>query len=371
MSASDGHWVHSFARALMLSGYESFERLLDKLPAAIETPLRREIRPLRDLFLRERKAHICFVGDEAAPLRPLLSEILMAPMGEPFERAFRTAAWTSLGGRGREISVLIVRATDHKCIERASASLSTHTPDAILLTGSRHSNAQLIASAVAALLPHLIEPEASVPVTAAWVTEEGEPGDAVAGVNAAIAEFGGISRRFIGSFPVHLTFRLRQDGLLENPAQRRRDPSLETFLGVLASEMHDNAKLSFARGTMSLRARLRLAEILTRAATTLSGIIGSQPVPLADLPLLTSLQIALVAAIVKVSGRNLDARLMAEFTAAVGWSIAASGAFRGLTRFGLKMLPGWGHVLSGGVAAAGTHVLGRSAAAFFIEEASP
>lgn len=372
MARPGEHAAPGPGRALLLSGYDSFDRLLDKLPEALREPLRREFRPLRDLFLLERPARVCVVADDAAPLRPLLSEMLLAPMGEPFDRALRTGAWTALGGRGRELLFLAARAADHKFAARASAALSLQPPDAILLAGCRHSNPRLIAGAAAALLPYLAEPDAPAPVIAVWVTEEGEPGDPAAEATAAMADHNGLARRFAGIHPVRLTFRLRQDGLLENPAgRRRRDPSLDLLLDTLVSECPAAARVSLARATLSCRARQRLAAILTRAASTAGGILGAQPIPIADLPLLTALQIALVAGIARVSGRDLDARLAAEFTAAAGFNIAAATAFRGLARLGLKILPGWGNAISGAIAAAGTTAVGRCASAFFIEEPAP
>jgi uncharacterized protein (DUF697 family) len=41
--------------------------------------------------------------------------------------------------------------------------------------------------------------------------------------------------------------------------------------------------------------------------------------------------------------------------------------FREGARAAAKLLPGWGNAISGGVAAAGTYAVGRSAIGYFIE----
>lgn len=146
---------------------------------------------------------------------------------------------------------------------------------------------------------------------------------------------------------------------------------MEVLLGTLFSECPAEARVSLARATMSAAGRRSLAETLTRAASAVAGLIGAQPLPLADMPLLTALQVGLVAGIARVSGRRVDGRLVAEVTAAAGYNIAAAVVLRGVARVGVRLLPGWGSVVSAGIAAAGTTAVGRAAAEFLIEDAAP
>jgi uncharacterized protein (DUF697 family) len=44
--------------------------------------------------------------------------------------------------------------------------------------------------------------------------------------------------------------------------------------------------------------------------------------------------------------------------------------FREGARAAVKMIPGWGNAISGGVAAAGTYAVGRAAIAYFVEGVS-
>ena len=99
----------------------------------------------------------------------------------------------------------------------------------------------------------------------------------------------------------------------------------------------------------------------------MAGVIGVQPIPLADFPVLLALQMFMVSLIVYVSGRDFSLRVAGEFGASLGIGFGAGLVFRETARAAVKILPVWGHVISGGVAGAGTYALGRAAITYFIE----
>jgi uncharacterized protein (DUF697 family) len=101
--------------------------------------------------------------------------------------------------------------------------------------------------------------------------------------------------------------------------------------------------------------------------TAICAAIGTQPIPLADFPVLTTLQLTMVAGIMHISGRELSLRAAAEFLGALGVNIGVGMAFREGARAVVKVLPGWGNAISGGLAAAGTYGIGRAASAYFVE----
>ena len=98
--------------------------------------------------------------------------------------------------------------------------------------------------------------------------------------------------------------------------------------------------------------------------------VAAQPIPLADFPILTSLQAAMVASIIHVSGREMNAKRAAEFLAAVGANIGTGLVLREGARAAAKLIPVWGSAISSGVAGAGTYAIGRAAVAFFIDGVS-
>jgi uncharacterized protein (DUF697 family) len=71
-----------------------------------------------------------------------------------------------------------------------------------------------------------------------------------------------------------------------------------------------------------------------------------------------------------VSGRERSLRAATEFVGAIGANVGVAMLLREGVRAILKFVPGWGNVVCGMVAAAGTYAMGRAAMAFFIEGAS-
>ena len=58
--------------------------------------------------------------------------------------------------------------------------------------------------------------------------------------------------------------------------------------------------------------------------------------------------------------------LVRDFLAALGVNIGLGFLLREGARAAVKLLPGWGNAISGGVAGAGTYAIGRAATAYFI-----
>jgi uncharacterized protein (DUF697 family) len=78
----------------------------------------------------------------------------------------------------------------------------------------------------------------------------------------------------------------------------------------------------------------------------------------------------MVSGVMHVSGRELGLKSATEFFGALGLNIGAGMVLREGARAAVKLIPGWGNAISGGVAAAGTYAVGRSAIAYFIEGVS-
>lgn len=136
---------------------------------------------------------------------------------------------------------------------------------------------------------------------------------------------------------------------------------------VLCEMLPPQARLEMARVSDARASQKQIADTLLKSFAAICGVIGLQPIPLADLPVLTSLQMLLVGLIVHASGRKLSIKSIGEFMGALGVGIGAAFAFREGARTLVRFLPIWGNAVSGGVAAIGTYAIGKSAIAYFIE----
>ncbi|HEY5793307.1 MAG TPA: hypothetical protein VIS74_08410, partial [Chthoniobacterales bacterium] len=135
---------------------------------------------------------------------------------------------------------------------------------------------------------------------------------------------------------------------------------------ALCGYLPNAAKLDFARLMGARHAQAELARTLLNSFSAICGIIGTQPIPIADLPVLTSLQTLMVGLIIHVSGRKAGPKLIAEFLAAVGVNLGAGLLLREGARTVVRFVPGFGSAVSGFIAGGGTFLIGKAAIAYFI-----
>ena len=144
----------------------------------------------------------------------------------------------------------------------------------------------------------------------------------------------------------------------------------QKLMSILARELPNQARMEMIRISQDREAQREVAQTLIKSTTAICAAIGTQPIPLADLPILTSLQLMMVAGIMYVSGRERSLRAAAEFIGALGANVGAAMLLREGTRAILKFFPGWGNIVCGLVAGTGTYAIGRAASVFFIEGVS-
>ncbi len=141
-------------------------------------------------------------------------------------------------------------------------------------------------------------------------------------------------------------------------------------MSVVARELPNEARVEMIRISGDRQAQAEIAQVLVKSATAISTAIGAQPIPLADLPILTTLQLVMVSGIMYIAGRERSLRAATEFVGALGVNVGAGMVLREGTRAVLKFFPGWGNVVCGMVAGAGTYGLGKAATVYFLEGVS-
>jgi uncharacterized protein (DUF697 family) len=141
-------------------------------------------------------------------------------------------------------------------------------------------------------------------------------------------------------------------------------------MSILNRELPNEARIEMTRISGNREAQHEIAQLLVKSTSAICTAIGAQPIPMADLPILTTLQLVMVSGIMYLSGRERSLRAATEFVGAIGANVGAGILFREGARAMLKFLPGWGNVISGMVAGAGTYAIGRAATAFFLEGVS-
>ena len=355
-----------------LEQFEKLERLIERLPEGLQKPILREIVPLKELFLRQRPPRLALTGDSSVEAASLFSALFGAHL-PPEETQSRGWQEFSRGGRGT-IRVLDARPSGPlgALNDAARVAASAEAPDLVLHLQGSSTRESPDFDGLEVLMQFVSDRHehrpALVGVAVAGVTENPAPAElesARRALEVALtdrAEFGGHLAPTIG---VATAVRFRPDGTLDETSDRRYH--VEELANLLVAELPNEAKLDMARLSGAREGQATIARSLVKSVTAACGAIGTQPIPLADLPILLTLQIMMVSGILYISGRETSFRLGAQFLAALGLNFGAGYALREMARSLVKFFPGWGNAISGVVAAGGTYALGRTATAYFIE----
>jgi uncharacterized protein (DUF697 family) len=329
------------SRPALLAAYEKLTALLDKLPGSLQEPILRELDPIKEIFLRQRPPRIAVLGEQDIELPAFLNALAGRPV---LHAPLMRGPWTAVRGTGTiELADL-----------RGSGALSGPPADLYFYLGSRSAGLASDARRAAEILADAPPREGGSPAGLAVVVL-GDQSD-TAHVLAALADAG-------ASSAVVFSTHLPRTGL-----EAGFDEAQRSGLGDrLCDYLPEDAQLELARFFGARGAQARLAGTVLKAFGAVAGVIGMQPIPLADFPILLSLQMFMVSLIIYVSGRDFSLRLAGEFAASLGIGFGAGLVFRETARTAAKLLPVWGHMISGGVAGAGTYALGRAAIAYFIE----
>ena len=329
------------SRPALLAAYEKLSALLGKLPGSLQEPILRELDPIKEIFLRQRPPRIAVLGDAGIELPAFMNAlagrtVLHAPL--------LRGPWTAVKGAGTvELADL-----------RGSGTLAGEPADLYLFAGSASPALAADARRAAAMLASAPPREEGGPPGLAVVVL-GDQADTAAVLSALAAA--GASSSVV--FSTHLPRRGVETGF---------DPQARSALGDrLCDYLPEDAQLELARFLSARGAQARLAGTVLKSFGAMAGVVGVQPIPLADFPVLLGLQMFMVSLIIHVSGREFSPRLAGEFAASLGLGFGAGLVFRETARAAVKILPVWGHMISGGVAGAGTYALGRAAIAYYIE----
>lgn len=336
--------------------YEKLESLVRRLPQGLQQPILREITPIKTLFLLQRPPRIVLVGPNGAGKAELLAALFGAEVFQPGEENLNDGHWQTIGRAGRG-SLRLLDARRPVSLPLLREALTQETPDLFIFGRP----AGKIDDALAADLDHatqllpVVTPKDGSPPKLLGLLLPGAAGDietARQELHAVLHTRPELSARMAG------TLALSADAAGHRLAE------------LIAIELPGEAQLEMARLSGNRVLQKQIAQVVVKSVTAICTAVGTQPIPLADFPILTSLQATMVAGIMHISGREMSAKLAAEFIAALGANVGLGLALREGARAAVKFLPGWGNAISGAVAGAGTYSIGHAAVAYFIEGVS-
>ncbi len=161
---------------------------------------------------------------------------------------------------------------------------------------------------------------------------------------------------------------VRYDAEGRRNANRDYRWNIDRLTELLVEELPKGPNIAFARLASVRNFQKKVATNIINVCSIVCGAIAASPIPCDDLPVLTTIQMTMVAAIAYISGRELSFQTVTEFMAALGINVGSAFVLREVARSLVKLIPGFGSVVSAGVASAGTQAIGQAAVAYFIDD---
>ncbi len=349
----------------LLGWYDKLEKLVSKLPGPLQKAILSELHPVREIFLEQRPARILLTGTSDVSRVEIVNSLFreqIIPLNDehhlpvvPGWETFQRVA----GG-----SVLLLDAREQKNVHWGSGR-DFFPPDIVIFSSRVAVKSAELQTAMEPLVQALVEIEAKFEKRpAVFGVIDGVMGDRSPesfAIESALRANPTINKSLARVLPIARWSRFRADGTPDESS------GLDTLLTQLVDELPAQAKLEMARISGVRPAQKRIAETLIKATTAVSAAIGAQPIPLADMPILTALQASMAAGIIYISGGELNVRSGLKFLGSLGVSIGVGLILRETARSAAKLVPGFGYAVSGAVAAGGTMAVGRAATAFFID----
>src|SRR5207244_3783953 len=321
-------------QATLVQIAERLESLAGKLPEKIRRPVLRELTPLKELFLKQRRPRFLFIGSSKTPMQEIIHILFASESDESRSRGItlmpvhRWTEWT-IPGRGT-ISILDARDAGDSVQTQIEGELQREPADMIFFFDDGESDLNR---------PIVLQLGETKLIGLSLGSEK-----RIAQLEQAL------NRQPVGDR--WLTVAHLSD---TGPTDKRR------LMSLLAQELPNEAKIEMIRISRDRQAQAHVAQMLIKSTTAICAAIGAQPIPLADMPILTSLQVLMVSGIMYISGRERSVRAATEFITALGTNGGAGMLLREGARAKLKFSPGWGNIVCGMVACAGTYQIGRVA----------
>jgi len=351
-------------RTALLHIIERLESFIGRLPGPIQKPVLHELTPLKALFLQQRPPRFLLAGSGRLPIPQIIPLLFSGrPAGKARQALFEVFRWQTLDVKGGgTITVLDARGADDTTEETVREELRRESADVILvLSDGTEGRTKVKRSAEnGSQCVHWndqVHSDAGIIAIHFNRTKSADHhgrDDGALWLERIKPELHG---RLWGGFQ----FSAEHDRAGADHTASRQ------FVSLLAKELPNDCRVEIVRISHDQQAQQEIASILIKSTTAICSAIGAQPIPLADLPILTTLQLMMVSGIMYLSGRSRSLRAATEFVGALGANVGAGMLLREGARALLKFLPGWGNLVCGMVAGAGTYAIGHAAAAYFLE----
>jgi uncharacterized protein (DUF697 family)/GTPase Era involved in 16S rRNA processing len=178
--------------------------------------------------------------------------------------------------------------------------------------------------------------------------------------------------------PVCRGFRLTDDSqvrfIIPVALPSGEDPwNIETLSETIGAVLPQDARLEFFQAQRRKELLRQMSSTLISRFALIASTVGASPIPVSDFLILTPLQMLMISIVGGLSCRPMNVGTAFEFLGACGLAVGAGTALRTTAQQLVKLIPGFGSVVSATIAGSGTYGIGKSAESYFFygTKASP
>ncbi|MFD4818684.1 GTPase [Peribacillus butanolivorans] len=143
--------------------------------------------------------------------------------------------------------------------------------------------------------------------------------------------------------------------------------NIDLLSDYLIEALPSEAKLKTAKAIQSQFVKKKFARTIVGTFTAIASLIGAEPIPFADFPILTGIQGLMIVVIGFIADKDINTKTASEFITALGINVGIGLLVREGVRAAVRFIPGAGLAVSGAVAGAVTYGIGQASIAYFIE----
>nr|MDQ6939750.1 hypothetical protein [Verrucomicrobiota bacterium] len=317
---------------LFLHIVERLEGFLHKLPEKLQKPILHELTPLKELFLKQREPRIVLTGSHKFPVQEVFGALFSSAYPDELrDTLVEVFRWQNINlANAGTIALLDARGADADALKQIEAELQREPADVFLHLVDGNSARPILSrdtENLASVFGVTGQPATKiigislVSHTGKSKSREGQPARedrADTKLQTALAAHPRIGERFLQAMEIAL------------PQSETAAPTIgaQRLMSLLARTLPNEARIRMVRLSRDREAQREIAQQLIKSTTAICGAVGMQPIPLADLPILTTLQLVMISGIMDISGRERSLRAATEFVAAIGVNVGAGMVLR-------------------------------------------
>lgn len=378
--------------------YDMLLDLLKFIPGPLKSKIEKELQMIKELIFESRAPRFVFIGRRGAGKSSLINAIFgehVAKIGSVKSQTGKSKWHTYSNSKG-SMEILDTRGlgegskpdeehSEENEIKEIKSSIAEQCPDVIIfLCKAKETDSRINEDLenLKELTKFIFETHKyEIPIlTVATQADEVDPAsdrippfrkpEKFANIEASTDN---LYKKVLAEFP-QSTFKIAVSSYLEFNENNKIEIdwrwNIDKLIELLLEHIPNSAHLMLAKISRIKSSQKKVARTIIAAAASICAAIASEPIPLADLPFITGVQIAMIIGIGYVGGHELNKKAAMEFMSAMGLNIGAAFGLRELARGLVKLIPGAGSVISAGIASAGTFAIGEAAISYFIDKKS-